>query len=278
MRSALISLFPGVIGSLLFIQCGGTDGPPLDSVAPGYGGAFQVEDTGPVHATDCAADDDLELYIIDDFELGAATGAFTNNEVCEDCRELEGQRLIECQDLCIASQYPTDYDKPLPSEIIPGGRCGSRYALHLTSQSFHDWGGLVGFPFAPAFDARDYDGVAFWGRVAWGTRSTLRATVLDPETDSTFVDPDSGESLCDGESDLDEFDEACDAFGGYAYMTGDWKFYRIPFAEMRQRGYGHVAPFIDLGAARQVSVEYGTGAWDFWVDDLAFYKKAEVSP
>lgn len=262
-------------------SCGGADG---DRPELGPGGAGSValdpssDDTGPARPTDCSASEGLEFLLIDDFELGAATGAFTNNEVCARCNDLEdSEELYACQDICSASQYPTDYDKPLPAQLIPGGRCGSRYALHMKSQPFHEWGGLVGFPFAPAVDVRDYDGVSFWGRIAWGTRSTVRASVLDPETDATFVDPETGNARCDGDSDLDVFDEACDAYGGYAVMTGDWQFFRVPFSEMRQRGYGHIAPFLDLGAVLQVSVEYGMGEWDFWIDDIAFYRDVEVS-
>lgn len=254
---------------LCLVGCGGTSGDPLerDEWNPG--------DTGPARPTDCAANSQLDLLLIDDFELGAATGAFTNNEVCDDCRDLEGEELFACQDLCVASQDPTDYDKPLPAELIPGGRCGSRYALHITTESFHHWGGIVGFPFAPAIDARDYDGVAFWGRIAWGTRSTVRASVLDPETDATFVDPRTGETRCEGASTLDVFQEVCDAYGGYAVMTGDWQLFTVPFEEMRQRGYGHVASYLDVGSILQVSIEYGMGAWDFWIDDLAFYRVRE---
>lgn len=252
-------------GGLSLVGCGGSDGAPLDAM-----GGAGTGDTGPVRATDCSAGAELELWKIDDFELGAATGAFTNNEVCARCQDIapeDEEELFACQDRCRASQSPTDFDKPLPAELIPGGRCGSRYALHIESERFFEWGGIVGFPFAPAVDVSDYTGIAFWGRVAWGTRTTVRASVLDPETDATFVEP-----RCSGESDLDEFEDACDAYGNYAVMDGNWKFYKIPFIEMRQRGYGHIAPFLDLGAITQASIEFGLGEWDFWIDDIAFYR------
>src|SRR5690606_13130969 len=109
----------------------------------------------------------------------------------------------------------------------------------------------------------------------WGSRSTVRASVLDPETDATFIDPRTGLTRCEGTSTLDVFQEACDSYGGYAVMTGNWQLFTVPFEEMRQRGYGHVATHLDLGAILQVSIEYGMGAWDFWVDDLAFYRTRE---
>jgi len=212
--------------------------------------------------------------MLDDFELGAATSAYTNNEVCEDCADLEADELLACQDRCRSSQDPTDYDKPLPAELIPGGRCGGRYALHVETQAFHQWGGVVGFKLGAGFDASAYDGVAFWGRIAWGTRAVLRASVLDPETDATYLDPDTGEALCEEDNTLDVFQEACDPFGGYTILNGDWQLFLVPFEEMRQRGYGHVSAELDLSQLRQVSLEYGMGSWDFWVDDLALYRKA----
>lgn len=274
MNRAVAILLPSLLGTSVGLSgCGGTSGEPLGGGAAGAPG-----DTGPARPTDCSAGEEYEFLMVDDFELGAATGAFTNNEVCARCQEIDEadqQELFACQDSCRESQDPTDFDKPLPAELIPEGRCGSRYALHIKSQSFHEWGGIVGFPFAPAIDVREYEGVSFWGRVAWGTRSTVRASVLDPETDATYVDPETGGALCAGESDLDEFEEACDAFGNYAVMTGDWRLYRIPFSEMRQRGYGHLSHVLDLGAILQVSIEYGMGAWDFWIDDISFYRQKE---
>lgn len=260
-----------VCSALVGVACGGA--AAADVAMGGVNGAGGPVDTGPRRPTDCAASSEVELYLIDDFELGAATSAFTNNEVCDRCGDLEGDELAECQQECRASQDPTDFDKPLPAELVPDGRCGGRYALHVVTQSFHEWGGVVGFKLAPAFDASEYDGVAFWGRIAWGTRAVLRASVLDPETDATYVDEATGEALCEEENTLDVFQEACDPFGGYTILNGDWKLFLVPFEEMRQRGYGHVAEQLDVAALRQVSIEYGMGAWDFWIDDLSFYRR-----
>lgn len=234
-------------------------------------------DTGPLQPPDCSLSQGLELLTIDDFELGAAKSAFSNNEVCGPCNALDAgsSELLECQERCRASQFPTDLDKPLPAERIPGGRCGSSYALHITSQSFYQWGGLVGFPFSPAFDASDFDGVAFWARVRWSTRNTVRTVALDPETDATFVRPDTGAGYCDGQATLDDTDRrtACDPFGSYSILSGNWRFVKVPFEEMRQRGFGHVVSALDRENVRRIGIEYATGAWDLWIDDVSFYRE-----
>lgn len=258
------------LGGLCFaMACG--DAPPL----PWEIEDPAVPDTGPRRPPDCDVADGFELLPIDDFERGAATNAFTNNEVCDRCTRQEGDARAACENACRESQSPTDFDKPLPAELIPDGRCGSRYALHLTSEFFYEWGGLVGFPFAPDTDVSDYEGVAFWGRIRWNTRSTVRVAALEPETDATYRDPETDLPRCDPQSTLDDFDEACDPHGAFVIMTGDWQWFAVPFAEMRQRGFGHVAPGLDLTQVRRVDIEYGQGAWDLWVDDLAFYRRRD---
>ena len=248
------------------------DETPLELDVP------DTADTGPRLPTDCHAADGLELWPIDNFELGAATNGYTNNEVCAKCSHLADEALRTCQALCRESQSPSALDRPLPAELIPDTRCGSRYALHVESQHFYQWGGLIGLPFAPALDAREYEGVAFWGRIRWGTRSTVRAGLLDPQTDATFIDPSTGEPRCQDNGTLDDLEDSCDPFGAFTVMTGDWQFFTVPFEEMRQRGFGHPARFIDLGALRRVSIEFGFGAWDVWIDDISLYRRAKGSP
>ncbi len=278
---------------LAFVGCGGEDGArptATETIEPSDPGS------GPV---DCAADEELELLPIETFELGAATTAYTNNEVCESCADFDGpladatRNLAEdpenedliaardavledrdaCRAACRASQSPTDLDKPLPATEIPKGRCESRLALHVVGGPFYDWGGKIGFQFSPGIDVREWEGVAFWGRVRPGARSTVRVDVIDASSDPKFLD-ENGEPLCDEETTLDDYANGCDAFGGYAIMTGDWQLFTLPFEELRQAGFGLKAPFLDLGAIRGVTFAYTTGSWDLWLDDVAFYRKA----
>jgi hypothetical protein len=53
----------------------------------------------------------------------------------------------------------------------------------------------------------------------------------------------------------------------------DWKFYRIPFSELRQEGYGMEFPAIKLSAITMVRFTWHVGWADFWIDDVRFYRR-----
>jgi hypothetical protein len=247
----------------------------------------------------CSVADGLELRSIEDFELGAAgAGWFTNNNVCESCQPIiddlndvvaqlaafpadqtllakRGSLLDElapCRTACQASQQPSIFDKPLPAERIPwGARCGSFWALHARTAQLTGWGGNLAVRFTPPFDAHDYKGIALWGRVAPGSRNSLRVELADRYTDDKFLLPD-GTSACNATATLDSLPTGCDRFGGYAVLDADWRLFLIPFVELRQAGWGKRAPGLDLAALRTLSFTWGPGTWDIWIDDVAFYR------
>ncbi len=71
----------------------------------------------------------------------------------------------------------------------------------------------------------------------------------------------------------------CDRFGAGIGLEPEWRFIKIPFDSMRQRGYGVKSP-----AGRVLKEEllgFGVymdvGTWDFWIDQVAFYKDAPQS-
>jgi hypothetical protein len=53
----------------------------------------------------------------------------------------------------------------------------------------------------------------------------------------------------------------------------DWEFYRIPFSELRQEGYGMEFPAIKLSAITMVRFTWHVGWADFWIDDVRFYRR-----
>ncbi|MBN2195081.1 MAG: hypothetical protein JW751_19850 [Polyangiaceae bacterium] len=56
-------------------------------------------------------------------------------------------------------------------------------------------------------------------------------------------------------------------------LTDDWRFVAIRFDEMRQRGYGVPAPYLDVAMLQGLNFGLERGNWDFWVDDVAFFRE-----
>ena len=56
-------------------------------------------------------------------------------------------------------------------------------------------------------------------------------------------------------------------------LTEDWAYYTIPFNEMRQGGYGKVAEVgLDLTSAYSITLGWGPGNVDFFLDNVSFYR------
>jgi hypothetical protein len=66
----------------------------------------------------------------------------------------------------------------------------------------------------------------------------------------------------------------CDRFGAGVGLEPEWRFVKIPFDSMRQRGYGVKSPAGRL--LKEELLAFGIymdiGNWDFWIDQIAFYK------
>ena len=306
--------------------CGGTTGPkeavsqPLGVVDPG---------SGPV---DCTVAAPYDMKMIEDFEFGAATGWYTNNEVCYpwtqagtecvdagvvcypgsqrqdvpacaidgglpgvwsscygtgqvDCENMDAA-LSACKAECLAIQpSPPFLADQLPANLIPnGGRCGSLYALHVQGGPFSNWGGNVGTRFAEPINVTGYDGVAVWMRTAPGFANSPRVTISDPFTDSQmnmYPAPDASAYCtpnvsCAGQiasGNTNCYNVGCDTFGQYAPLTEDWRLFLLSFDEMRQGGWGKPRPSIDLTQLLSIQISYPVGTWDFWIDDIAFYRQ-----
>ena len=268
-----------------------TEAPAQVFVDPGSG------------AFSCADDDGFDFLMFDSFEFGAALGTwYANNEICEGCQALEDSRseLLEeaadadedvneaitdkldkvvadleaCKTRCRASQFPTIYDKPLPAGEIPGGRCDSKYAFHFTVEPamLVDWGANWGTSISPPQDGSKWEGVSFWARRAPDSRGTLRIEIADRFTDGDYTDED-GNANCNAHFTDDTTADGCDRFGGFASVGTDWKFFRVPFDDMRQAGWGVSAPYFDTAGLRSLTFLFPAGYWDIWIDDVAFYRQ-----
>ncbi len=162
------------------------------------------------------------------------------------------------------------------AELIPnGGRCGSKYAIHVTGQGFTSWaqvtasmrygsvdGGASGLL---PYDAHTRTGVTFWARVGDTSADQVRFAVSDKNTR-----PEGG--VCDASASTGP--TACyDTFGvALASLGTHWTQYRIPFAGLGQQNFGLQAAAVDSSAIYSIDFNfYVNEIFDFWVDDIAFY-------
>jgi hypothetical protein len=57
-------------------------------------------------------------------------------------------------------------------------------------------------------------------------------------------------------------------------LSTDWKFYTVPFTELRQEGYGQKFSHLDLSKITLVRFTWMQGWLDVWLDDVRFYRHA----
>jgi hypothetical protein len=313
-------------GGSVFPACGGSQ----RAAAPLAEAAAPVADpgSGPV---DCSVASPYEMLMdgthSENFEFGAATGWYTNNEVCypwtqaiSECAEAgivcypgsqatpecidagsklpgiwsscfgtgvlncadAGAALASCGSECLSIQPSPSFNADqLPAELIPnGGRCGSLYALHVKAGPFFNWGGNLGTRFPLSFDATGYDGIAVWMRTAPGFTNVPRITVSDQFTDSQYnqdlpvknCDPNPNCQVQSSQGNANCYNVGCDTFGMYAPLTENWRLFILPFEEMRQGGWGKQRPKLDLSNLLSIQISFPVGTWDFWIDDIAFYR------
>jgi hypothetical protein len=268
---------------LALAGCGGENGGP-PAPRPLMAGP---EDPGNSPA-DCTADAHDDKRVIDDFELGAASGWYTNNEVCYACSQTIGDcdagavadggcapaAQADCVSRCSAVQSaPSPTADPIPATKIPnGGRCGSQYAIRIQAGPFTDWGGKLGTQFTKPFDASAWDGIAFWARIAPGSEGTARISLSDQHTDTTY-NQSLAVPYCNPQTTKTVYKDGCDKYGSYVPMIDNWRYFRIPFSELRQEGWGRQAPTFDVFGILSIELTFKVGSWEFWIDDISFYRK-----
>ncbi len=198
----------------------------------------------------CDADAHLEFQSIEDFEKGVALDFWGNNDGSE------GSEVT-----------PSKAQKSPLSATIDGGRCDvSDKAYHLTAQGLTDWGAVFGLNFvAGSVDASAWDGLSFWARRGPSSKPSLFFSISEPQTD-----PSGGTCV----SETDDLTEKCDQFGVGIGLDEQWRFYRVPFGAMKQRGFGVAAPEPNVSAIIGFSWAMDIGDWDVWIDDVALYRAA----
>jgi hypothetical protein len=162
-----------------------------------------------------------------------------------------------------------------PAELIPGGRCGSRYAMHVTGQGYTEWAVLSVSMGWGSVDGGAADllpnnndfrtGVTFWARIGDTSSNQVRFAISDK-----YSRPQGGFCM-EASTDMSV---ACYDIHGVELTKLDtaWRQYRIPFAGLTQRGFGLPRARLDSGSIYTVEFQFATVTpFDFWVDDISFY-------
>jgi hypothetical protein len=163
-----------------------------------------------------------------------------------------------------------DREGPAYPELIPGGRCGSRYAMRVTGQGFSEWGAILGISLAYGsagalfYDASFRDGVTFWARIGDTSSNRMRLSISDVNSE-----PAGGRCEVDGPPGTGCYD----AFSVMiSNLDTTWKRYKIPFGGLTQRDFGLPAEALDTTQIYTIGFNFEQGTvFDFWVDDIAFY-------
>ena len=162
-----------------------------------------------------------------------------------------------------------------PAEAIPGGRCGSKYAMHVTGHGFTEWSVLSvsmgwgsvdgGAEQLLPSNADFRTGVTFWARIGDTSSNKVRLAMTDK-----YSRPEGGFCV---EASTDMSVACYDTHGvDLTQLDTTWKQYRIPFAGLTQRHFGLPRERLDPGSIYTVEFQFATVTpVDFWVDDVAFY-------
>lgn len=222
-----------------------------------------ADDSEPRSPTDCTATENLILEPIADFEMPPVNGWSANSD---------GTGEMAVRDVA----------------AIEGGRCGSTTALHVYGGPFSDYGGglyeglnaddpnddldqIVGT------DASEWDGIVFWARAMPDGRKNIRLDVSDVNTDDTrnkaeFVGPPNPDG-CLPDAPEDGPSIGCDKFGSFATLDDKWRAFALDFVEMRQAGWGLQQKRFATEDIWSLNFSFAHGYWDFWIDDVAFFRR-----
>jgi hypothetical protein len=180
-------------------------------------------------------------------------------------------------------------------EALAAPRCGSSQAAYhlnvpqlatcLDDEGRQGWGATLQITLSPnskdsgqaleVFDASNWDGIALWVRL--GEQRSNRGILVsakDRYTARAPVMPEGGVDYCrtdEGAADA----EKCDPFGRAVLLEQEWRFVKLPFSLLQQKGFGVPSPKRSIDSAQLVGFEivFSAGDWDVWVDDLAFYRE-----
>jgi len=114
-------------------------------------------------------------------------------------------------------------------------------------------------------DMSDWDGIVVWARKGPGSASSIRVRASDERTDDKAC-------ICNSFTNQNDTSTGCDKFGRFVTLDETWRAYVVPFKEMQQGGWGLKSPGLSTDNLFEIAIEFGRGAWDLWIDDIALYR------
>lgn len=73
-------------------------------------------------------------------------------------------------------------------------------------------------------------------------------------------------------------DRCGDGWAKGVTLTNDWRFYKVPFTDLRQEGWGKLFTYLDLSKITLVRFTWMQGWLDVWLDNVRFYRQASAAP
>lgn len=106
-----------------------------------------------------------------------------------------------------------------------------------------------------------------------GTASCQPYTFDNDFTDYHCYDPNDPPNL----SVAPQFERCGDVWNRPVFLTQEWQFFKVPFSELRQEGWGKEFQYLDISRLALVRFTWAVGWIDFWLDDVRFYRRAPAA-
>jgi hypothetical protein len=168
----------------------------------------------------------------------------------------------------------TGIQTPSPNSVIPLARPGANgtgYSLETSGSDFTDWGAGLGVNLNhPAngplgtYDASAFKCLTFWAKSPNANTISVALATLSTTAQGSMT----------GGNCVATATKACNDHYGYdIHLTSTFQKYTINFANLRQQGWGVVAPGLSQELSRILSLNIqvlGFAPFDFSIDEVAF--------
>jgi hypothetical protein len=224
----------------------GTGGKTGSGGAPGFGGMVGTGGTSSTTPGPCGD-------LIDDME--ADTGW-----ICAGNGRAGSWYTYVDSDSTASKITPAPGSVALP-ELLPTPRVStSLYAMHAAGYAY-SYAGIAFLLNNPVlndppgtFNATGYTGIKFWAKGS----ATLKAVGQMPSTEPTKYGGTCAATSCNANTYV---------FG--TSLSSSWTQFTLPFSYLAG---GTSTPFMPSTIWSLEFVPYGGGSFDFWIDDVTFYK------